>query len=114
MNETVLTEDIGLCHTRIVDIDVIRMEGSFRLAYNASMFTKEGLGILLTFEHLINCSEESDLVFRPLSPKQETKLYLIWNRYQTFTPIAEKFLTQIKKSFTYMCIYNILVYIIHN
>ena len=79
----------------------LHLEGSFRLAYNASMFTKEGLGILLTFEHLINCSEESDLVFRPLSPKQETKLYLIWNRYQTFTPIAEKFLTQIKKSFTY-------------
>ena len=75
------------------------LEGSFRLSYNASMFAKEGLGILLTFEHLINCSEESDLVFRPLSPKQETKLYLIWNKYQTFTPIAEKFLNQVKGSF---------------
>ena len=75
------------------------LEGSFRLSYNASMFAKEGLGILLTFEHLINCSEESDLVFRPLSPKQETKLYLIWNKYQTFTPIAEKFLAQVRASF---------------
>ena len=55
----------------------LHLEGSFRLAYNASMFAKEGFGILLTFEHLINCSEESDLVFRPLTPKQETKLYLI-------------------------------------
>lgn len=77
----------------------LRLEGSFRLSYNASMFAKEGLGILLTFEHLINCSEESELVFRPLSPKQETKLYLIWNKYQTFTPIAEKFLAQVKESF---------------
>ena len=77
----------------------LHLEGSFRLAYNASMFAKEGLGILLTFEHLINCSEESDLVFRPLTPKQETKLYLIWNKYQTFTPIAEKFLAQIRESF---------------
>ena len=79
----------------------LHLEGSFRLrlSYNASMFAKEGLGILLTFEHLINCSEESDLVFRPLSPKQETKLYLIWNKYQTFTPIAEKFLAQVKASF---------------
>ena len=77
----------------------LHLEGSFRLSYNASMFAKEGLGILLTFEHLINCSEESDLVFRPLSPKQETKLYLIWNRYQSFTPIAEKFLAQVKGSF---------------
>jgi len=63
------------------------------------MFAKEGLGILLTFEHLINCSEESDLVFCPLTPKQETKLYLIWNKYQTFTPIAEKFPAQIRESF---------------
>ena len=31
--------------------------------------------------------------------KQETKLYLIWNKYQTFTPIAEKFLKQVKNSF---------------
>jgi DNA-binding transcriptional LysR family regulator len=77
----------------------LRLEGSFRLSYNASMFAKEGLGILLTFEHLINCSGESELVFRPLSPKQETKLYLIWNKYQTFTPIAEKFLAQVKGSF---------------
>ena len=75
------------------------LEDSFRLSYNASMFAKEGLGILLTFKHLINCSEKSDLVFRPLSPKQETKLYLIWNKYQTFTPIAEKFLNQVKGSF---------------
>ncbi|SFC28564.1 LysR family transcriptional regulator [Butyrivibrio sp. YAB3001] len=77
----------------------LHLEGSFRLSYNASMFAKEGLGILLTFEHLIDCSEESDLVFRPLSPKQETKLYLIWNKYQTFTPIAEKFLAQVRATF---------------
>ena len=78
---------------------MLHLEGSFRLSYNASMFAKEGLGILLTFEHLIDCSKESDLIFRPLSPKQITKLYLIWNKYQTFTPIAEKFLNQIKASF---------------
>ena len=77
----------------------LHLEGSFRLSYNGSMFAKEGLGILLTFKHLIDCSEESGLVFRPLSPKQTSELYLIWNKYPSFTPIAEKFLTQIKTSF---------------
>ncbi len=77
----------------------LHLEGSFRLSYNASMFAKEGLGILLTFEHLVNCSESSDLIFIPLSPMQETKLYLIWNKYQAFTPIAEKFIKQVKESF---------------
>ena len=77
----------------------LRLEGSFRLSYNGSMFAREGLGILLTLEHLTDCSEESGLVFRPLSPVKETSFYLIWSKYQTFTPIAERFLAKITKSF---------------
>ena len=77
----------------------LRLEGSFRLAYNASLFVREGLGCQLTFRHLVDVSLESGLVFRPLSPKLETKLYLIWNRYQAFTPIAERFLAQVRRSF---------------
>ena len=78
----------------------LRLEGSFRLAYNGSMFTKEGLGILLTLNNLIDTSPESGLVFRPLSPRLEMKMYLIWNRYQSFTPIAERFLDQVVRSFS--------------
>ena len=77
----------------------LRLEGSFRLAYNASMFVKEKLGYLLTFEHLIDTSADSGLAFRPLSPRLETTLYLIWNKYQTFTPIAERFQKQIRAAF---------------
>lgn len=79
--------------------DTLHLEGSFRLAYNASMFVREGLGYQLSFRHLVDVSKSSGLVFRPLSPRLETKLYLIWNRSQTFTPIAERFLDQIKASF---------------
>ncbi len=78
----------------------LRLEGSFRLAYNASMFVKERLGYLLTFEHLIDTSPGSGLAFRPLSPRLETKLFLIWNKYQTFTPIADIFLQQIRSFFS--------------
>ena len=74
------------------------LEGSFRLAYNASMFVREGLGCQLSFRHLVDVSRESGLVFRPLSPILETKLYLIWKRYQTFTPVAERFLAQVRGS----------------
>lgn len=77
----------------------LHLEGSFRLSYNASVFAKEKLGYLLTFDKLIDTSGESGLVFRPLSPKLETNLYLIWKKYQTFSPIAEKFLSQIKTAF---------------
>lgn len=76
----------------------LKLEGSFRLSYNGSVFARENLGILLTFKNLIN-TEGTDMVFRPLSPELKSELYLIWNKYQAFTPIAEKFLEQIKKTF---------------
>ena len=81
-------------------IQELRLEGSFRLSYNGSMFALEGLGYLLTFEHLIDTSAESGLVFRPLSPRLENQLFLIWKKYQTFSPIAERFLKHLKSSFT--------------
>jgi hypothetical protein len=56
----------------------------------------EGLGYLLTYENLVNTSKDSGLVFRPLSPKLENKIYFAWNRYQAFTPIAERFLSHLK------------------
>ena len=77
----------------------LHLEGSFRLAYNASMFVREGLGYQLSFRHLVDVSENSGLTFRPLFPTLETRLYLIWNRYQAFTPIAERLLAQIRSSF---------------
>lgn len=76
--------------------DKLRLEGSFRLSYNASLFVKEGLGYLLTFDHLINTAPGSGLVFRPLSPGLETKMYLVWKKYQVFTPIAERLLDSLK------------------
>ena len=77
----------------------LHLEGSFLLSYNGSMFAKEGLGILLTLNNLIDTSPGSGLVFRPLYPHLEMKLYLIWNKYQRFTPLAERFMKQIQCSF---------------
>ena len=77
----------------------LRLEGSFRLSYNGSMFAKEGLGVLLTLNDLIDTSPGSGLVFRPLTPPLEMKMYLIWNKYRSFTPIAERFLQQVRGSF---------------
>ena len=77
----------------------LRLEGLFRLAYNASMFVREGLGFQLAFSGLVDVSAESGLVFRPLSPALEVRLYLIWNRGGLLTPIAERFLEQVRRDF---------------
>ena len=71
-------------------------ESLFQLSYNGSIFAREGLGVLLTLDHLINTSSESDLAFVPLEPPLENKMYLVWKKYQIFSPIAEKFLEEIR------------------
>ena len=77
----------------------LHLEGSFRLSYNASIFAKEHLGYLLTFNNLVNTSPGSGLAFRPLKPRLETRLYLVWKKYQTFSPIAERFMALLGTTF---------------
>ena len=81
-------------------MEQLHLEGSFRLAYNGSIFAKEHLGYLLTINRLVDTSSGSGLVFRPLSPPLETKLYLVWKKYQTFSPLAERFLARLKAAFS--------------
>lgn len=79
-------------------MDQLRLEGSFQLAYNGSIFAAENLGVLLTFDKLVNTGSDSSLTFRPLSPALENKMYLVWKKYQVFSPIAERFVEKFRKS----------------
>lgn len=91
-----------ICSEQSVEVDIPRwcgkkadrlnFTGSTNLAYNGSIFVREGLGLMLSFEHLIQPTAENGLVFRPLEPKLENRLYLIWKKYQVFTPIAQRLL----------------------
>lgn len=81
-------------------IDQLNLSGTVNLCYNGGVFVKEGLGCMLTFEHLVNISNDSDLCFRPLAPRLETKMYIIWKKYQVFTPIAELLLDELKDRFS--------------
>ena len=74
-------------------IDKLNLAGSFRLSYNGAIFVMEKLGYLLTFDKLINFE---NLIFRPLYPKCETKLYLVWKKFPKFSFVAEKFLEEVK------------------
>ena len=40
------------------------------------------------------------LCFRPLTPRRENKMYVVWKKYQVFTPIAEVLLTALKNRLT--------------
>ena len=77
-------------------VDQLNFTGTVNLFYNGSVFVKEGLGYMLTFDHLADTGSDSDLCFRPLEPLLETRMYVIWKKYQIFTPIAEKLIEELK------------------
>ena len=81
------------------NMDRLNFAGTVNLAYNGSVLVKEGLGYLLTFEHLIGTGEESGLCFRPIKPTLETNMYIIWKKYQVFSPIAELFLKKLQADY---------------
>ena len=79
--------------------DQLNLSGTINLCYNGGVFVEEGLGGMLTFDRLMNTGDDSGLCFRPLFPRLETKMYIIWKKYQVFTPIAELLLDELKNRF---------------
>ncbi len=80
-------------------MDALRIVATFNLAYNASVLVREGVGYALTFDKLADTSPESQLTFRPLTPPLETKMYMIWKKYQVFSPAAEVLLEEVREQF---------------
>lgn len=78
------------------NIDKLNIMATFNLANNEAVFAREGLGIALTFDRLVDTGSDSELCFRPVTPALHTKMYVIWKKYQIFTPIAELLLNELK------------------
>lgn len=79
--------------------DQMHIVATFDLIYNASIMVRKGFGYALSFDKLIDTSEESELCFKPLLPELKTNMYIIWKKYQVFSPISEKLLYEIQNSF---------------
>ena len=67
--------------------DALNLSGTVNLAYNGSVFVREGLGYMLTFDRLVNTGADSELCFRSLEPPLETKMYVIWKKTRCFPPL---------------------------
>lgn len=106
--EKIYVEDlIGLdliCSEQAMKVDIPRwcgektelltLSGTVNLIYNGSVFVREGLGYLLSFDHLANTGSDSELCFRPLFPPLQTKMYVVWKKHQIFSPISQRFLKE--------------------
>ena len=69
---------------------------TYNLIYNASLMVDEGMGYAFTLDKLVNTTG-SNLCFRPLHPKFELGMHLVWKKSQVFSRAAELFLTRLKE-----------------
>ncbi len=79
--------------------DRLNVVATYDLIYNTSIMVRENFGCVLGFEGLINTDDASGLCFRPIAPQLISPIYIIWRKYQMFTPVAGLLLKELKKNF---------------
>ena len=75
---------------------------TYNLIYNASLMVDEGMGYAFTLDKLVNTTG-SHLCFRPLQPRLELGMYLVWKKSQIFSKAAELFLERLQEQLIPSC-----------
>lgn len=74
----------------------LNIAATYSLLFNGSLMVEEGLGYAICFDKLINVSGDSNLCFRPLTPKIESHMSIVWKKYQVFSKTTQKFLQKLQ------------------
>ena len=77
--------------------DGLNVTATYNLLYNASLMVEEGMGYALCLDGIVRTSGDSPLCFRPLEPKLEVGLDIVWKKQQIFSKAAAKFLEHLQK-----------------
>lgn len=81
------------------DFDKLNIITTFNLVYNAAVMVEAGIGYVITFDRLVNTMHNQLLCFRPLYPRLEAGLYIVWKKNLIFFPAAQLFFERIRKMF---------------
>lgn len=79
--------------------DKLHIVATYDLLFNTSVMVREGFGYVLGFKGLVYTGPDSDLCFRPLEPTLTSPMYIIWKKYQVFSPVAALLLEELKRAF---------------
>lgn len=79
------------------DLSELEIVATYNLLFNASLMVEEGLGYAIGFDKIINTSDSSSLCFRPLYPRREEGMRIVWKKYQVFSKASEKFLEKMRE-----------------
>lgn len=69
---------------------------TYNLLYNASLLVREKVGYCICIDNIIN-TKGSDLIFKPLEPRIDVKLILVYKKYNIFSKAASIFLDLLKQ-----------------
>lgn len=69
----------------------LNVVATYNLLYNASLLVEEGIGYALCLDKIINTSN-CNLCFKPLYPKLEVSMSIVWKKHQVFSKASNKFL----------------------
>ncbi|MCC0672010.1 LysR family transcriptional regulator [Clostridioides sp. ES-S-0145-01] len=78
------------------DFQAFNIVATYNLVYNASLMVDEGVGYALCLDKLINTTGNSKLCFRPLEPRLEAHLNIVWKKYQVFSKATKMFLSKLQ------------------
>lgn len=80
------------------DFEKLNIVTTYNLIYNAALMVDEGVGYAFCLDKLVNTTGDSSLCFRPLEPRLEAHLDIIWKKYQVFSKAVEKFLGRLQQN----------------
>lgn len=77
----------------------LNIVATYNLIYNAAVMVDEGVGYALTLDQLVNVTNHRHLCFRPLSPRLESGLNIVWKKNRVFAPAAQLFLEALRENY---------------
>lgn len=81
------------------NFEKLNIVGTYNLIYNASIMTEDKIGYAMGLDRLINTMDNSKICFRPLSPKLEVNINIVWKKNQIFSKPAKIFFEELNKKF---------------
>lgn len=76
----------------------LNIVATYNLLFNGSLMVDGGMGYAISLDKLINVSGNSNLCFRPLEPRVEARMNIVWKKYQVFSKPAKKFLQVLQEN----------------
>lgn len=78
----------------------LNIVATYNLIFNAARMVEAGIGYALGLDGLMDAAGNRGLCFRPLEPKLESGLNIVWKKYQVFSKAAELFRERLVERFS--------------